>query len=129
MKLKVWAPTDVVLDEEVRKIRAEAENGWFCILPRHVDFVASLVPGVLSFELPDLRMQYLAVDHGVLVKCGPEVCVSTRHAVRGAQPEVLKEAVEKQFRALHEKEQAARVFEARLEADLVRQLMEIEKYA
>ena len=57
MKLKVWVPTEVFCDEEVTKIKAEAENGWFCILPRHIDFVTSLVPGILSFELPDKQTQ------------------------------------------------------------------------
>jgi len=129
MKLKVWAPTEVVFDQEVTKIKAEAENGWFGVLPRHVDFVTSLVPGILSFDLPEKQTEYLAIDHGILVKCGPEVSVSTRNAVRGADLGTLKEAVAKQFRTLHEKELAAREFEAKLEADLVRQLMETEKHA
>jgi len=129
MKLKVWAPTEVVFDQEVTKIKAEAENGWFGVLPRHVDFVTALVPGILSFDLPEKQTEYLAIDHGILVKCGPEVSVSTRNAVRGADLGTLKEAVAKQFRTLHEKELAAREFEAKLEADLVRQLMETEKHA
>jgi F-type H+-transporting ATPase subunit epsilon len=128
MKLKVWIPTEVVLEEEVKKVKAEAENGWFGILPRHVGFVTSLVPGVLSFELRDGQTEYLAIDHGILVKCGSEVCVSTRHAVRSADLATLKDTVEKQFHVRQEKEQAARTFEAKLEADLVRQLMELDKY-
>jgi F-type H+-transporting ATPase subunit epsilon len=129
MKLKVWIPTEVIFEQEVTKIKAEGENGWFGILPRHVDFVTSLIPGVLSFELPERQTEYLAIDHGILVKCGPEVSVSTRNAVRGADLGTLKEAVAKQFSALHEKELAAREFEAKLEADLVRQLIQTEKYA
>jgi len=129
MKLKVWVPTEVFVEEEVTKIKTEAENGWFCILPRHVDFVTSLVPGVLSFELPGKRTEYLAIDHGILVKCGAEVSVSTRSAVRSSDLGTLKEAVEKQFRILDEKEKATRSFEAKLEADLVRQLIQTEKHA
>lgn len=129
MKLKVWVPTEVVLDQEVTKIKAEAENGWFGILPRHVDFVTSLVPGVLAFELSGKQTEYLAIDHGVLVKCGPTVSISTRNAVRSADLGTLKDAVKKQFRARHEKEQAVRAFEAKLEADLVRQLMQMETHA
>lgn len=127
MMLKVQVPSEVFLDEEVVKIKAEAENGWFCILPRHIDFVTSLVPGILTFEAPDKRTGYLAIDHGILMKCGGEVCVSTRNAVRGADLGALQDAVEQQFRKQHEKEQAARVFEARLEADLVRQLLAMER--
>jgi len=129
MKLKVWAPTEVIFDQEVTKIKAEAENGWFGILPRHVDFVTSLVPGILCFELPVKQTRYLAIDHGILVKCGPAVYLSTRSAVPGEDLGTLREAVNKQFRMLHDKEQAARELEAKLEADLVRQLMQMEDHA
>jgi F-type H+-transporting ATPase subunit epsilon len=127
MTLKVWIPTEVMVDTEVTRINAEAENGWFGILPRHVDFVTSLVPGVLSFEPAGRPVEHLAIDHGILVKCGPAVSVSTRNAVRSGDLDTLKEAVEKQFRSLQEREQADRSLEAKLEADLVRQLMQMEK--
>lgn len=129
MRLKVSVPTEVLLIAQVAKVKAEAANGWFCVLPRHVDFVTELVPGILVFESPDGRSEYLAIDHGILVKCGTNVSVSTRNAVRGADLGSLKEAVEMHFRGLRDKEQAARIFEAKLEADLVRQLLEVEKYA
>ena len=40
MRLKVLLPTPVLEDEEVAKVVAGAENGSFCLLPRHVDFAA-----------------------------------------------------------------------------------------
>jgi F-type H+-transporting ATPase subunit epsilon len=129
MTLKVWIPTELVVNEEIAGLRAEAEYGWFGMLPRHVDFVTSLLPGILSFDLPGGRTEYLAVDRGVLVKCGPSVAVSTRNAVRSADPAALKTAIEKQLRVRQESDQALRELEAKLEADLVRQLMEIEKHA
>jgi F-type H+-transporting ATPase subunit epsilon len=49
MNLKVLLPTEILIEREVTKIVAEAENGFFCILPRHVDFAAALVPGILAF--------------------------------------------------------------------------------
>ncbi|NMC75543.1 MAG: F0F1 ATP synthase subunit epsilon, partial [Geobacteraceae bacterium] len=45
MKLTVLLPTGVLVDQEVTKVTAEAENGSFCLLPRHIDFLAALVPG------------------------------------------------------------------------------------
>ncbi len=129
MRLRIWVPTEVFLDTEAAKVKAEAENGWFCILPRHIDFVTVLVPGILLFERPGKPPEYIAIDRGILVKCGPEVSVSTRHAVRGDSLETLQEAVSRQFRQLREKEQAARVFESKLEAELVRELVQAGKYA
>jgi F-type H+-transporting ATPase subunit epsilon len=129
MRLKVAVPTEILLLTQVAKVKAETANGCFCVLPRHVDFVTELVPGILIFDSPDGHSQYVAIDHGILVKCGSNVSISTRNAVLGADLGSLKETVETHFRRLQEKEQAARVFEAKLEADLVRQLLEVEKYA
>jgi len=33
-----------MIDEKVSKIIAEAQNGSFCLRPRHIDFVAAAVP-------------------------------------------------------------------------------------
>lgn len=129
MKLTVWLPWEILLEEQVDRIKAEAVNGWFGILPRHVDFVTALVPGVMTFQPCGKAEEYLAVDHGILVKCGPEVSVSTRNGVRGTSLERLKTEVEIQFRAREEREKAAHAYEAKLEADLVRRLLEAEKNA
>lgn len=129
MKLTVWLPSDVLLEEEVVWIKAQAENGWFGILPKHIDFVTALVPGVLTFQPAGKAEEYLAVDHGILVKCGPDVKVSTRNAVRGIDLEQLKREVERQFREREELEKKARALEAKLETDLVRRLLEAEKNA
>jgi len=129
MRFKVWLPTEVLIDEEVTRIKAEADNGWFGLLPRHVDFVTALVPGVMTFEPCGKPEEYLAIDQGILVKCGPEVSVSTRNAVRGTNLSQLKRDVERQFMERAEREKAARALEAKLEADLVRNLLEAEKHA
>jgi F-type H+-transporting ATPase subunit epsilon len=129
MRLRVWIPTQVFLDVEAVSIKAEAPNGWFCLLPKHIDFATALVPGILSFRAPGGAEQFLAIDHGILVKCGPEVSISTRSAVRSADLAALHDAVESQYRTLDERERATRTFEAKLEADLVRRLIETEKHA
>ena len=129
MKLTVWLPAEVLLDEEVIRIKAEAENGWFGVLPRHIDFVTALVPGVLTLQPAGKPEEYLALDRGILVKCGREVRISTRNAVRGADLAQLREQVAARFRERDEQEKAARQFEAKLETDLVRRLLETEKNA
>ena len=129
MKLTVWLPSEVLLEKEVVRIRAKAENGWFGMLPKHVDFVTALVPSVLIFQEARKPEEYLAIDHGILVKCGPEVSISTRNAIRGVNLSELKAAAERQFREREERERAARALEAKLEAELVRGLLEFEKHA
>jgi len=125
MRLKVLLPTEVLVYEEVTKVIAEAENGFFCILPRHIDFVAALVPGLLSFEMEG-EEEFIAVDEGILVKCGSEVSVSTRSAVRGAPLGRLKETVEKEFRIIDERQKMACSAMAKLEASFVKRFIELE---
>jgi F-type H+-transporting ATPase subunit epsilon len=128
MKLTVWLPAEILFEEQVARIRAEADNGWFGLLPKHIDFTTALVPGVLTFQPVGKPDEYLAIDHGILVKCGEDVSISTRNAVRGTNLERLKKDVELQFKAHEEREKAARAYEAKLEADLVRHLLEAEKH-
>ena len=125
MQLKVILPTELLIDVPVAKVLAEAENGAFCLLPRHIDIVAALVPSLLTFVASDGRAHVLAVDGGVLVKCGPEVRVSTRHAVQGPDLGQLKQIIEVQFRTLDEREARARAVLAKLEADTLRRFVKL----
>jgi len=127
MRLTVWLPTEILMQEEVSRIKAEAPNGWFGLLPRHIDFVTALVPSVLTFARTGGTEEYLAIDHGILVKCGPEVSVSTRAAVRSANLAQLKKDVEARFEAEEEREKKTLSSEVKLEADLVRGLLELKK--
>jgi len=127
VKLKVFLPDKIFLDVEVNKINAEAEDGAFTILPRHVDWVASLVPGILSYQIDD-KESFLALDEGVLVKCGAEVMVSVRNAISGENLGNLRQAVEEKFHELDEREKKARSILARFEADFIRRFIEVERY-
>jgi F-type H+-transporting ATPase subunit epsilon len=130
MRLKVLLPTEILVDEEVIKVTAEAENGSFCLLPRHIDFVAALVPGLLAFVTAGAEAEeFLAVDEGILVKCGPEVLVSTRQAVRGPELGQLRETVARTFKVLSSKEKRARSALATLEANFIRRFLKLEEYA
>ncbi len=127
MKLKMLLPAEIFLSEEVTKIVAEAENGFFCLLPRHIDFTTALVPGVFSFTARNAET-HLAIDGGTLIKRGAEVLVSTRNAVRGPELGTLKAVVIKQFEEIDEREKKARSAAARLEVDLLRRFMELKEH-
>jgi len=127
--LKILLPSEIFIQAKITKLIAEAENGSFCILPRHVDFVASLVPGILSYtEYKKDKEMFVAIDEGVLVKCGDEVLVSVRRAVIGPELGSLKTTIEKEFSILNEREKSARSASFKLEADLVRRYMELKEH-
>jgi F-type H+-transporting ATPase subunit epsilon len=123
MRLKVFLPMRIFLDQEVTKVTAEAANGSFCLLPKHIDFVAALVPGIISFE-SEKGEEYLAVDEGVLVKRASEARVSTRRAVRSKDLGEMLQIVKQEFRTLDEREKKTRSVLAKLEADFAKSLFE-----
>ncbi|ELS00780.1 alternate F1F0 ATPase, F1 subunit epsilon [Xenococcus sp. PCC 7305] len=125
MKLKVLIPTEVLIDREVTKVIAEAENGHFCLLPHHIDFVTALVPGILSFSTTTATEIFVAVDEGILVKCNRQVFVSTRNAIEGNSLETLKQTVAEQFQILDEKEKLTRSALAKFEASMMRRFKEL----
>ncbi len=124
MKLKVLTPIKVLIDRPVTKVIAEAENGHFCLLPNHVDFLTALVPGILSFATDEEEV-FIAVDEGILVKCGAEVLVSTRNAIVGKDLETLKPMVIEQFQMLDEKEKLTRSALAKFEVSMMRHFREL----
>ncbi len=126
MMLKILLPAEVLLTQEVKKIVAEAENGSFCLMPNHIDFVATLAPGIFTYELTAGGQELLAMDVGTLIKKGPNVLVSTRNAVRAPDLGKLKEVVVQQYDTLDEREKMVRSASARLEASLIRRFVELK---
>jgi len=123
VRLKILLPSRIFIDQEVLKVTADAVNGSFCLLPKHIDMVTVLVPGLLSFHGKSGREEFIAVDEGILVKCGQEVFVSTRQAVQGPNLGDLRKTIQEQFQRLDEGEKKARSALAKLEADFIRQFL------
>ncbi len=126
MLLKILLPAEVLMVQEVKKIVAEAENGSFCLMPNHIDFVATLAPGIFSFERTEGGQELLAMDVGTLVKKGSDVLVSTRNAVKAPDLGKLKEVVVQQYDVLDEREKMVRSASAKLEASLIRRFVELK---
>ena len=122
MRLKVFLPMKILVDQEVTKVVAEAPNGSFGILPRHIDFVTVLIPGILSFRSQNGE-EFLAIDEGILVKRAGDVFVSTRRAVRSSDLGALKKTVETEFMNIDEGMRMTRSILAKLEADFAKRFL------
>ncbi|MDJ0600232.1 MAG: F0F1 ATP synthase subunit epsilon [Crocosphaera sp.] len=125
MKLKVLIPNQVFLVEEVEQVNAEAKNGAFGLLSNHIDFVTALTPSILSYRSLEGKEVFIAIDEGILVKCGQTVMVSTSRAVKDVNLERLYQTVAEEFRQLNEQQKMARTAMARLESGLARGILEI----
>lgn len=123
MNLKILLPFQVFADRTgVMRIVAETPEGSFGLLPQRLDCVAALIPGILVYETRDEGEVCVAVDEGVLVKTGPDVLVSVRRAMIGKDLAGLKDAVEREFLTLDERERDLRRVLAKLEVGFVRSL-------
>ena len=125
MNLKVLLPFGVFAEKEgVSRIVAETREGSFGLLPQRLDCVLALAPGILTYENASDGEVYVAVDEGVLVKTGPEVLVSVRNVIGGTNLGQLREAVEREFLNLDEREQSVRSVLAKMESGFIRRLVE-----
>ncbi len=127
MNLKVLLPFRVLVEKaDVLGIVAHTHTGSFGLLPHRLDCVAALAPGILAFETAAEGEMFLAVDEGVLVKTGPDVMVSVRNALEGADLASLREAVEREFLNLDTQEKDARSVMAKLEAGFVQRFASLK---
>jgi F-type H+-transporting ATPase subunit epsilon len=121
MNLKVLLPFEIHSErKEVSRIVAETREGSFGFLPHRLDCVAALAPGILVCETKAEGEVFLAVDEGVMVKVGLDVMVSVRRAMAGTDLARLRDSVEKDFRKLDTREEAARTAMTKLETGFLR---------
>jgi len=125
MKLKILLPYQVYAEiDDVSRIVVETPQGSFGLLPRRLDCVAALEPGILTYETKTQGEVYVAVDEGILVKAGTDVLVSVRNAIGGTDLGTLRDAVARDFVNLDENERQVRAVLARLESGFVRHFTE-----
>jgi len=126
--LKILLPERTFLKRKVQKIRAEAENGWFCLLPKHIDFTTSLIPGILILTISEDKDIFLAIDEGILVKYGENVIISTKNAIEGDNLGELKNKVQETFFKTEEKEKEGQIALSKLEVEFMRSFLNLEAH-
>lgn len=128
MRLKLLTPAKAIIDQSVKKIIAEGTHGSFCLLPQHIDFLAALVPGLLTYVDDTGREHFAAVGEGILVKQAEQVLVSSPQATVGGELEQLRALVREQFVQQDEGQRAAHAASAKLEASFLRSFMELVEH-
>ncbi len=124
MNLKVITPLEVFNVENVEKIYAEGIEGYFTILPRHADYVSSIVTSIFSF-IKNGKREFFAVDGGVLVKYGNNVQFSIRHAIKGKDLEDLKHQMEISFKQMNEEDKKTKTALASLEGNIAKLILDL----
>lgn len=124
--LKIIKPENILVDQEVDKVIAEGLDGSFCLKPRHIDFVSALKPGILLYESKG-EEYYMAIDEGILVKCGHDVMVSVLNGIVANNLAGLDKTVRDAFYKSEELNRATEFAMKSMEAELLLHFFEINK--
>jgi len=123
MNLEIVLPDRIFAQHaDVSSISVRTSAGSLGLLPKRLDCVAALVPGILVYQWQSTT-SYVAVDQGVLVKRGPEVLISVRRAITGRNLSDLQEMVQRSFLQIDAGERDLRDAVAKMEAALVGELV------
>jgi F-type H+-transporting ATPase subunit epsilon len=126
MHLRILLPSQVFAAlDDVSEIIVETQQGSLGLLPQRLDCVAALVPGILTYRAPAGTVD-LAVAEGVLVKTGPDVLVSVRHAIPGIDLAALHDNVKRDFLAVNQEERVVRRAVATLESSFIAKFNRID---
>ncbi len=62
---RLLTPTGIVFEGDAEEVSAIGPLGEFGVLPEHINFITSLVPGVLEARLPDGTKMHWVVSGGL----------------------------------------------------------------
>jgi F-type H+-transporting ATPase subunit epsilon len=124
IRLRVVTPSRLVLDEEVDEVTAPGELGEFGVLPNHIAFLSTLVPGELSYKQGGNKV-LLAISGGyaeVLDNVMTVLAPSAEFAweIDTAQAQRAKERAEKTLAELNREEKDWETAEAAMQLAQVR---------
>ena len=124
IRLRVVTPTRLVIDEEVDEVTAPGELGEFGVLPNHIAFLSTLVPGVLSYKQGS-QSEILAISGGYAEVLDNVMTVLATAAefpaeIDTVRAQLAKDEAEKAMAALNPEEKDWQTAEGALKKALVR---------
>ena len=117
IELKIYSPTEILLDTDVKKIKFQGKEGNLTILPNHADYVSSFDSTIIELLDENNKKIFLALSTGVLVKYANRVRIT---AFKGLSAETISKLNEKMME-LNEKEE-------NVEKEINKSLKQLEYY-
>lgn len=124
IRLRVVTPTRLVIDEEVDEVTAPGELGEFGVLPNHIAFLSTLVPGVLSYKQGS-QSEILAISGGYAEVLDNVMTVLATAAefpaeIDTVRAQLAKDEAEKAMAVLNPEEKDWQIAESALKKALIR---------
>jgi len=124
IRLRIVTPSRLMLDEEVDEVTAIGELGEFGVLPNHIAFLSTLVPGELSYKQGATK-RVLAVSGGyaevldnVMTVLAPAAEFAAE--IDSARAQRAKARAEKQLSEVNREEKEFELCQVALQRALVR---------
>jgi F-type H+-transporting ATPase subunit epsilon len=127
MKLRVFTPSEVVLECEAVHVTAEDTTGSLGIRADHAPLVTPLVRGILMVRQPDGVERFVVVDRGVLLVCDDVVLVASRQAVESDSIADLDRISREQFEQEAELDKSTHVAFEKMRISFMRGVLEMER--
>ena len=127
IRLRVVTPSRLVLDEEVDEVTAPGELGEFGVLPNHIAFLSTLVPGELTYKQGATKVTlaisggYAEVLDNVMTVLAPAAEFPAE--IDAARAQRAKESAEKVMAAINPQEDEWKAAEAAYRRAAVRLLL------
>ena len=124
IRLRVVTPSRMLLDEDVDEVTAPGELGEFGVLPNHIAFLTTLVPGELSYKQGSSKKTlavgggYAEVLDNVMTVLAP--AAEFADEIDSARAQRAKERAEKFIAELNREEKDWEMAETALKRALVR---------
>ena len=124
IRLRVVTPSRMLIDEDVDEVTAPGELGEFGVLPNHIAFLTTLVPGELSYKQGSSKKTlavgggYAEVLDNVMTVLAP--AAEFADEIDSARAQRAKERAEKMLAELNREEKDWEMAEAALKRALVR---------
>jgi F-type H+-transporting ATPase subunit epsilon len=126
MLLKVLTPIDILTKEKVIKVVGEGANGFFGILPRHIDFITKIVPSIIVY-VDEHGKGYIAVDEGILVKQKDQIQVSVREAFESRNLGQIHDTMNEHLSKFEEEESQMGIETTKLELGIVKSFYDLKR--
>lgn len=120
MYLTVFTPLGTVLKCPTDKVIVETLNGYYTLLPKHVDFAAAMRAGIVVYATKENKEKYVACHHGIVVKKADAVTITVHNAVTGETLDELSNVINNEFKQNEEYRKEFNSAMARLELGIMR---------
>jgi F-type H+-transporting ATPase subunit epsilon len=127
MILRIYTPTEVVLEQEVAHVTLEDPTGSLGIRPGHAPLVTPLVPSILVARDAGGHERYVAVNGGVAVVNADALDVVARQAVESDDLDDLEDNVLTRFELEEQEDKANFVAFEKMRLSFMRRLLEYER--